>query len=100
MRSAWASGAGDRRRGRLPASGRSRPLLFLVALASWGLLLFGPRIAGTRRGSWSAVSRSSLRVRKLVAALFAAKVFSESKKEDLGLLDIPLPGWRSGSCSC
>lgn len=70
------------------------PLLYLLALgALTGLLLFGPRIAGTRR--WFLIGGFQIQpseLAKLVAALFVAKVFAESKKESLGLLDIAWPG--------
>jgi rod shape determining protein RodA len=74
------------------------PVLFLLALGVLaGVLLFGPRIAGTRR--WfvlAGVQVQPTEFAKLVAALFVAKVFSESKKEELGLRDILLPGLAIG----
>jgi rod shape determining protein RodA len=74
------------------------PLLFLVALVVLGaVLMFGPRIAGTRR--WFTMGGFQVQpseFAKLVAALFVAKVFAESKKEELGLRDIALPGLAVG----
>jgi rod shape determining protein RodA len=75
------------------------PLLFLLALAVLAsVLLFGPRIAGTRR--WFVLGGFQIQpseFAKLVAALFVAKVFAESKKEDLGLSDIALPAVAIGT---
>jgi rod shape determining protein RodA len=74
------------------------PLLFLLALFVLGaVLMFGPRIAGTRR--WFTMGGFQVQpseFAKLVAALFVAKVFAESKKEELGLRDIALPGLAVG----
>lgn len=73
-------------------------LLFLLALAVLGaVLMFGPRIAGTRR--WFTMGGFQVQpseFAKLVAALFVAKVFAESKKEELGLRDLLLPGAAVG----
>jgi len=63
----------------------------VIALAY--VLLFGPRIAGTRR--WFLAGGYQLQpseFAKLVAALFLAKIFAESKKDSLGLGDIIAPG--------
>jgi rod shape determining protein RodA len=58
------------------------------------VLFLGPRISGTRR--WI-VGPGGFQVQpsefaKLVACLLMAKLFSEMKKDSLGLLDIALPG--------
>jgi rod shape determining protein RodA len=76
-----------------------RAPLFYVAttLALAGLLLFGPRIAGTRR--WFLLGGFQIQpseFAKLVAALFVAKVFAEFKKETLGLRDVLWPGAAIG----
>jgi rod shape determining protein RodA len=74
------------------------PLFYLAALGALGaVLLYGRHIAGTRR--WFEVH--GFRVQpselvKLAAALFVAKVFAESKKETLGLLDVMGPGTAIG----
>ena len=71
------------------------PLLYLVTLGVlvW-VLLFGPKIAGTRR--WflgpGGFQIQPSEFAKLVAALLMAKVFAESKKDSLGLQDILGPG--------
>jgi rod shape determining protein RodA len=74
------------------------PLLYLGAVAVLVYVgLFGPRIAGTRR--WLMIGSLQLQpseLVKLVAALLVAKVFAESKKETLGLLDILAPGAAVG----
>jgi rod shape determining protein RodA len=76
---------------------RALPLYLLGLLALAGVLLFGPRIAGTRR--WFLVGPFQLQPSefvKLVVALLVAKVFSESKKESLGLADLIGPGAAVG----
>lgn len=74
------------------------PLFYLLAMSALaGLLFFGPRIAGTRR--WFVVAGFQIQpseFAKLVAALFVAKVFAESKKEALGLREILWPGAAIG----
>ena len=66
-----------------------RAILLYVAWPSLVLvyvLVFGPRIAGTRR--WFLLGGFQLQPSefvKLVAALFVAKVFAESRQESLGL---------------
>jgi rod shape determining protein RodA len=74
------------------------PLIYLAAAATLVyLLLFGPRIAGTRR--WLLVGGMQVQpseFAKLAAALLVAKVFSESRKESLGLGDILAPGAAIG----
>ncbi len=75
------------------------PLLYLVTVAVLTyVLVLGPRIAGTRR--WF-VGPGGFQVQpsefaKIVAALFVAKVFAESKKDSLGLTDILAPGAAVG----
>jgi rod shape determining protein RodA len=74
---------------------------FLLYAAATGLLVyvlvFAPHRAGTRR--WLVVGSFQLQpseFAKLAAALFVAKVFSESRKEQLGLADIFWPGTAVG----
>jgi rod shape determining protein RodA len=74
------------------------PLFYAAALGVLAyLLLLGPRIAGTQR--WLLLG--SLQVQpaelvKIAAALLAAKVLGESRKESLGLLDVAAPGAALG----
>jgi rod shape determining protein RodA len=74
------------------------PLFYAAALGVLAyLLLLGPRIAGTQR--W--LMLGSLQVQpaelvKIAAALLAAKVLGESRKESLGLLDVAAPGAALG----
>lgn len=74
------------------------PLFYAVALGVLGyLLLLGPRIAGTQR--WLLLGNLQIQpaeLVKLVAALLAAKVLSESRKESLGLMDVAAPGAALG----
>jgi rod shape determining protein RodA len=62
------------------------------------VLLFAPRIAGTKRwfvlGPLGQFQPSEFA--KIVAALLVAKLFSESRKETLGLLDLLVPGAAVG----
>ena len=78
------------------------PLLYLLALAALAaVLVFGPRIAGTRR--WFVIGGFQIQpseFAKLVAALFVAKVFAESKKDSLGLPTSSARGRRWGSWRC
>jgi rod shape determining protein RodA len=75
------------------------PALFLISLVVLAcVLLFGPRIQGTRR--WF-IGPGGFQVQpsefaKLVAALLLAKVFAESKKDSLGLVDLLGPGAAIG----
>lgn len=74
------------------------PLLYLAAVGALAyVLVFGPRIANTRRwillGSLQAQPSELV---KLVAALLIAKIFAESKKESLGLADVAAPGAAVG----
>src|SRR3989442_14180798 len=66
------------------------PLLYLASVAVLSYVLFlGPRIAGTRR--WVVMGPMQLQPSefvKLVAALFVAKIFAESKKDSLGIRGI------------
>jgi rod shape determining protein RodA len=75
------------------------PLLYLASLAVLAYVLFlGPRIAGTRR--WIVLGPMQLQPSefvKLVAALFVAKIFAESKKDSLGIADILGPGAAVGA---
>jgi rod shape determining protein RodA len=76
-----------------------RAFLLYVATASvltW-VLIFGPRVAGTRR--WFFVGPIQVQpseIAKIVAAIFVAKIFSESRKDSLGLTDIVGPGLATG----
>jgi rod shape determining protein RodA len=74
------------------------PLFFAAAVAVLGyMLLFGPRIAGTRR--WLMLGGFQVQpseLVKLAAALLAAKLFAELRKETLGLLDVAGPGAALG----
>jgi rod shape determining protein RodA len=70
--------------------------LSMVALLY--VLLFGPRIAGTRR--WILIGPAQVQpseFAKLVAALLVARVFAEVRKESLGLRDILGPGAAVGA---
>jgi len=71
------------------------PLLYLgLVSALVGVLLFAPRIAGTRRwfvlGPLGQFQPSEFA--KLVAALLVAKLFAESRKDSLGVTDLIAPG--------
>jgi rod shape determining protein RodA len=74
------------------------PLLYLMALGALiAVLRFGPVIVNTRR--WLVLFGVQVQPSefvKLVAALLAAKVFAEAKRESLGLIDIALPGLAIG----
>ncbi len=75
------------------------PLLYVLgAGALVAVLVAGPKIAGTRR--WFYVpplgQLQPSEFVKLIAALFVAKVFAESKKESLGLVDLVGPGAAVG----
>ena len=69
------------------------PILYLGAAALLVyLLLFGPRVAGTRR--WFVLGSMQIQpseFSKLVVALLLAKVFAETKKDRLGLRDVLAP---------
>jgi rod shape determining protein RodA len=74
------------------------PLLYLIVLAALAyLLFFGPRLAGARR--WFLIG--GFRVQpsefaKLAVALLLAKLFSEERRESLGLGDVLGPGVAVG----
>ena len=74
-------------------------VLYLLTLAVLTyVLVFGPRIAGTRR--W-VVAPGGFQVQpsefaKLVAALIVAKIFAESNKDSLGVADLLAPGAAVG----
>ncbi len=72
--------------------------LYLASVAVLAYVLFlGPRIAGTRR--WVVLGPMQIQPSefvKLVAALFVAKIFAESKKDSLGIRDILGPGAAVG----
>jgi rod shape determining protein RodA len=74
------------------------PLLYLaIAGVLLYVLLYGPRIAGTRR--WLQLGPLQIQpseLAKIVVALLVAKVFSESRKESLGLPDLLAPGAAVG----
>jgi rod shape determining protein RodA len=72
-----------------------RAMVFYLAAAGLlvHVLLFGPRIAGTRR--WFMLFGLQVQpseLAKVAAALFAAKVFAEMRKDHLGLRDVLQPG--------
>jgi rod shape determining protein RodA len=73
-------------------------LLYVPTLAALvAVLLWGPRIAGTKR--WFLIGGLQVQpseFAKLVAALFVAKYFAESKKDSLGVRDILAPGFAIG----
>jgi rod shape determining protein RodA len=73
-------------------------LLYVPTVAALvAVLLWGPRIAGTKR--WFLVGGLQVQpseFAKLVAALFVAKFFAESKKDSLGVRDILAPGAAIG----
>jgi rod shape determining protein RodA len=61
------------------------------------VLVFGPRIAGTKR--WFTVAGFQVQpseLAKIVAAILVAKLFAENRKEGLGLADIVGPGAAIG----
>ncbi len=67
-----------------------------AAILAW-LLFFGPRIAGTRR--WfllGGIQVQPSELAKIVAAILLAKIFSESRKDSLGLGDILGPSAAVG----
>jgi rod shape determining protein RodA len=70
------------------------PMMYFVAvLGLLYLLRFGHRVAGARRWFFfRGVPFQLSEVVKLVAALLLAKLFSESKKDSLGVGDIVIPG--------
>jgi rod shape determining protein RodA len=74
------------------------PLFYAGVLGLLGyVLLFGPRVAGTRR--WFFVAGLQVQpseLAKLVAALLLAKIFAESRKSQLGLTDILGPAAAIG----
>jgi rod shape determining protein RodA len=76
-----------------------RAVLLYVATAGvllW-VLRFGPIVKGTRRWFFLAgVQIQPSELAKLVAAILVAKIFSEMRKESLGLLDILGPGAALG----
>ncbi len=73
-------------------------LFYLLAFSSLAyLLLFGPRVAGARR--WFLLGGFQLQpseLTKLAAALLLAKLFSEERRESLGLGDVLVPGTAIG----
>jgi rod shape determining protein RodA len=73
-------------------------LLYIPTVAALAaVLVFGPRIANTRR--WFTLAGLQVQpseFAKLVAALLAAKIFAESKKDSLGLRDVFWPGAAVG----
>jgi rod shape determining protein RodA len=74
------------------------PLFYAAALGVLAyLLLLGPRIAGTQRWlQFGSVQVQPAELVKIAAALFAAKVLGESRKESLGLFDVAAPGVALG----
>ncbi len=74
------------------------PILYVGAVAALAyVLVFGPRIAGTRRWLMLAgVQVQPSELAKIVAAILVAKVFADVRKESLGLADILSPGAAIG----
>jgi rod shape determining protein RodA len=74
------------------------PLLYIAGLGALLAVLFvAPVVAGTQR--WFVLGGVRLQPSefvKLIVALLVAKVFSESRKESLGLLDLIGPGAAVG----
>ena len=77
---------------------RAAILYFLTLGVLTYVLVWAPRIAGTRR--WllgpGGFQIQPSEFAKLVAGLLVAKIFAESKKESLGLSDIAGPGGGGG----
>jgi rod shape determining protein RodA len=78
-----------------------RSLILYLALIALliAVLAFGPKVANTRR--WFVIPHTHVQLQpsefgKIVAALLAAKIFSESKKDSLGLSDLVVPGLAIG----
>ena len=72
---------------------RALILYVIIVAALLYVLLLGPRIQGTKR--WILLGPLQFQpseFAKLVAALFLAKVFAESKRESLGIREILGPG--------
>jgi len=74
------------------------PLLYLgIVGALTYVLFFGPRIAGTRRWFLAGpIQVQPSELAKIVAALLVAKLFSESRRESLGIREILIPGAAVG----
>ncbi len=73
-------------------------LLYLgtAAVLTW-MLFFGPRVAGTQRWFFmGGLQVQPSELAKIVAAIFVAKIFSESQKDSLGLGDVLGPGAAVG----
>ena len=73
------------------------PVLYLASVAALAYVLLAPKIAGTHR--WFVVGGIQVQpseLTKLVAAVLVAKVFADSRKESLGLVDIVGPGAAVG----
>jgi rod shape determining protein RodA len=73
---------------------RSLWIYIAVAASLLAVLLLAPRIAGTRR--WFLIAGvgqfQPAEFAKIAAALLLAKIFSESRKDSLGLAEILFPG--------
>jgi rod shape determining protein RodA len=73
---------------------RAFVLYLLTTGALVYVLVFGPRIAGTRR--WivgpGGFQLQPSELAKLVACLLMAKMFADMKKDSLGILDLVVPG--------
>lgn len=88
-----AASASDYRR----LADRAPLLMGLTLLVLIGTLAFAPQIAGTRR--WLSVGPVQFQpseFAKIVGALMIAKLFSEMKKESLGLGDLMAPAAVTG----
>ncbi len=67
-----------------------------AAILTW-ILFFGPRVAGTQRWFFlGGIQVQPAELTKVVAAILMAKIFSESRKDSLGLGDILGPGAAVG----
>ena len=71
------------------------PVFYAITIAALVyVLLYGPRIAGTRR--WiigpGGIQLQPSEIAKLVACLLVAKLFAEMKKDTLGIFDLAGPG--------
>src|SRR5688572_26682006 len=76
---------------------RALILYVFILIALVYVLLFGPRIQGTKR--WILLGPLQFQpseFAKLVAALFLAKVFAEAKRETMGIREILGPGLTIG----
>ena len=75
------------------------PVLYAASVLALGyVLVFGPRIHGTRR--WFLIRGIQIQpseLTKIVAVILIAKIFAENRKERLGLSDVVWPGVAVGA---